>query len=296
MYFEENKKTWESIAESFVLDNGNSNLKNFVKRVQQAKIAAERKMRSDLNNRILNMRSEKLSQIIGKNFSTKIKQIIRTYIEEEEAIKIAQMEQIANQRQASKPMEALTPLDLSKMKSSRSLVIEQTQIKPRLSTLTSLPEKRTVQFAQIPTVPKEPIFEKGNYDGENREEILLKVKELRKHISEVEKRIPLLAQEQTDELGQLKFFLLTYYKPILSTYEFNALNTTSAANLQEQLKDKNFGSIGRENDDGVSSILKNVKTQKDDEKNKMSKIDELTAKLFHVKRPGSCSKNKHWIS
>ena len=61
MYFEENKKTWESIAESFVLDNGNSNLKNFVKRVQQAKIAAERKMRSDLNNRILNMRSEKLS-------------------------------------------------------------------------------------------------------------------------------------------------------------------------------------------------------------------------------------------
>ena len=34
MYFEENKKTWESIAESFVLDNGNSNLKNFVKRVQ----------------------------------------------------------------------------------------------------------------------------------------------------------------------------------------------------------------------------------------------------------------------
>ena len=43
-------------------------------------------MRSELNHRILNLRTEKLAQIIGKNFCLKIKQIIRIYLEEEEAI------------------------------------------------------------------------------------------------------------------------------------------------------------------------------------------------------------------
>ena len=86
MYFDDRSKRWDCIAKSFVLDSGNQNLKNFVKRVLRAKIHAERKMRSELNHRILNIRTEKFGQIIGKNFSNKIKQIIRLYQEEEEAI------------------------------------------------------------------------------------------------------------------------------------------------------------------------------------------------------------------
>ena len=78
----------------------------------------------------------------------------------------------------------------------------------------------------------------GSYEGqESREELLLKVKDLRKHTAQVEKRIPLLSQQKTDELGQLKFFLLTYYRPILSTYEYNALSNTTAMSLNEQFKE-----------------------------------------------------------
>ena len=46
---------------------------------------------------------------------------------------------------------------------------------------------------------------------------------------EVEKRVPMLSLHTNDEMHQLKFFIVTYYRPILSVYELSALRNTCKA-------------------------------------------------------------------
>ena len=84
MYFGENFCSWESLAQNFVICLKNKNLKNFVSRVTNAKLEAERRMRKELDFRILSMREEKLRDLNGKEFVNRLKNYIRLYIEEEE--------------------------------------------------------------------------------------------------------------------------------------------------------------------------------------------------------------------
>ena len=54
--------------------------------------------------------------------------------------------------------------------------------------------------------------------------MLKKVKDLKLLAAEVEKRIPLLAfSEVSDEMTQVKFFIYTYYRPILKDFEIPSL-------------------------------------------------------------------------
>lgn len=84
MYFGENFCSWESLANNFVICLKNKNLKHFVERVTNAKLEAERRMRKELDFRILSMREDKLKDLNGKEFVTRLKNYIRLYIEEEE--------------------------------------------------------------------------------------------------------------------------------------------------------------------------------------------------------------------
>ena len=53
----------------------------FVSRVNEAKIHAERAMREKLDRRVLNLRTERVNMIIGKDIATKIRSFVRLYSE-----------------------------------------------------------------------------------------------------------------------------------------------------------------------------------------------------------------------
>ena len=70
--------------------------------------------------------------------------------------------------------------------------------------------------------------------------MLRKVKDLKKLAKEVEKRVPLLSLNTNDDMLQLKFFIITYYRSILSVYEISTLqNSTKSLLLHENSNSPN---------------------------------------------------------
>ena len=67
--------------------------------------------------------------------------------------------------------------------------------------------------------------------------MIKKVKDLNTQAREVERRVPLLSLQTNDEILQLKFFIITYYLPILSVYELSTLKN-SCGNLLDDAFDK----------------------------------------------------------
>ena len=64
-------------------------------------------------------------------------------------------------------------------------------------------------------------------DGDKKE-IEGKIERLKKHAEQIETRIPLMSYTASDDQDQLKHFIITYYKPILNSYELGTLSSTSA--------------------------------------------------------------------
>jgi len=58
-----------------------------VSKVNEAKIHAERAMREKLDKRVLNLRTERVNMIIGKEIATKIRSFVRLYSETAKAEK-----------------------------------------------------------------------------------------------------------------------------------------------------------------------------------------------------------------
>ena len=58
-----------------------NNLQLFIKKVHDAKIEAEIKMRRELNKRICYCKLEKLTQIYGNNFAVRLKAYARFFVE-----------------------------------------------------------------------------------------------------------------------------------------------------------------------------------------------------------------------
>ena len=98
-------------------------------------------------------------------------------------------------------------------------------------------DKRTVSFVDKVTPVKEVDPESPSKlieIGESRDDMLRKVKDLKRQAALVEKRVPLVAFKNEDEMQQLKFFILKYYQPILSVYEENTLKNITSMNYQEE--------------------------------------------------------------
>ena len=76
------KLGWERIANEFVLRVSSENFRKFVKEVHQEKVQAEKKMKSDLEDRIFRMREAKLKPTLGKDFSRRLKHYIALMKEE----------------------------------------------------------------------------------------------------------------------------------------------------------------------------------------------------------------------
>ena len=98
-------------------------------------------------------------------------------------------------------------------------------------------DKRTVSFVDNATPVKDADPESPSKIieiGESRDDMLRKVKDLKRQAQLVEKRVPLVAFKNEDEMQQLKFFILKYYQPILSVYEENTLKNITSMNYQEE--------------------------------------------------------------
>ena len=54
-------------------------MKTFIENTQKAKIMAERKMRFDLDSKILSLRNERLKNSLGKDFIQRLRYYIKGY-------------------------------------------------------------------------------------------------------------------------------------------------------------------------------------------------------------------------
>ena len=70
---------WGELANDYVLDMTNKRIKYFLKNTHTAKVETERKMRQELDKRILSMRTEKLNQNFGLEFVKRIRYYIKAY-------------------------------------------------------------------------------------------------------------------------------------------------------------------------------------------------------------------------
>ena len=65
--------------ESFLKDLKKKKIKKFIEVMHEAKIETERKMRYELDYKILRMRTERLNQALGSDFIKRIRYFIKKY-------------------------------------------------------------------------------------------------------------------------------------------------------------------------------------------------------------------------
>lgn len=65
------------MANDFVLDMKNKMIKKWVKETHAAKVQTERKMRQELDKKILSMRTERFTSVLGLEFTKRIRYFIR---------------------------------------------------------------------------------------------------------------------------------------------------------------------------------------------------------------------------
>lgn len=91
-----------------------------------------------------------------------------------------------------------------------------------------MPEKRTVSFLEPARQSNQNVEKQIDKMDGDRKEIEGKIDRLKKHADQVETRIPLMSYKAADDQDQLKNFIITYYKPILNSYELGTLLSTTA--------------------------------------------------------------------
>ena len=76
----ENMQDWEFLQNRIVFNrSSNQKMKAFIENTQKAKVMAERKMRFDLDSKILSLRNERLKQSLGKDFIQRLRYYIKGY-------------------------------------------------------------------------------------------------------------------------------------------------------------------------------------------------------------------------
>lgn len=81
---EEAGTNWGTLSNDFVLNNSNKRITYWIKTTHEAKIETERKMRSVLDKKILNMRVERLTQSLGLEFIKRIRYYIKSFHAQDE--------------------------------------------------------------------------------------------------------------------------------------------------------------------------------------------------------------------
>ena len=77
---EENAKLdWNVVASDFILHNDKKRIRKFIQIVHQTKLEVERKMRYELDMKILLMRSDRLYDNLGRLFIAKLRCYIKKY-------------------------------------------------------------------------------------------------------------------------------------------------------------------------------------------------------------------------
>lgn len=67
---------WESIARDFIFTDSNQKANRFIKTIKKHKIEAEKVLRSKIETRVILMRENRLSLLIGKDLARRLKLVI----------------------------------------------------------------------------------------------------------------------------------------------------------------------------------------------------------------------------
>jgi len=179
MYFDsEGKVNWEVLADTFFLNIANKKrVQSFVKTVHAAKIETERKMRVELDRKVVNMRIEKLASSIGKDFAERIRYYVKKYREHVQASANA----LILHKNASAAQQLSPPCSQSPKRQKKVASV---------SPLRSPAKKGRVYF-------KEPDF----IESETKEELVKKMVMLQESVKDVEHGLPLLSYKTDDEMS-----------------------------------------------------------------------------------------------
>ena len=213
MHFEDDQKnTWGTLGDDFVYVQGKKRVNKFIKTVHNAKIETERKMRQELDYKLLSTKIRRLNGSLGDNAVRRLQYYITAYNLRHEPpdLQIKILNDFDNARDKKKPPPTV----------------------PQSGPLTD------AEAAALET-PEQPILvlAKGNdYQVESQKELAMKVKLIEDRTAEVEYRVPMLAQQTKNELSQLKRFILIYYSPILSEKDIDKLKKmpTETLNIAEE--------------------------------------------------------------
>ena len=63
----------------------------------------------------------------------------------------------------------------------------------------------------------------GDFSEQSKDDLMLKLNNLRARAEAVEHSIPLLCLKTNDEMVQIKHFITTYYEPVLTSLELEQL-------------------------------------------------------------------------
>ena len=216
-----NMNTWDGLAKNFVLVAKNDNLNKYIDRVLDAKMQAQRKMRKQLENRILSMRQEKLAAIFTKDGAIKLRNNVKLFRDGDRILQALQ-EQPPMSKKPAFGLGALSDLLSGRQSIKHSM---QTALKKVKNQSMQRRNKSQVSFDQTSTQLITGHGLLAAFDG-NEEVMRLRLKILKEYAEEKEitKKVPLLEMEPTDEVSQIKHFALTYYRNIFSEFELNTLN------------------------------------------------------------------------
>ena len=75
--FEQPLEGWAALAKTFIFHISTKHRKHFIKKVRLTKLEAERKMKDEIDDRILNMREARLQEALGKDIARLVKIFIK---------------------------------------------------------------------------------------------------------------------------------------------------------------------------------------------------------------------------
>ena len=166
-------------------------------------------MRQELDAKVLYSGSDvRLNNALGKDFMTRFKFYIKKFYEKDE--------QQAYDSQTSQP-ESVNPL------------AKLVQIAEQAGRSNKKAQPKHQMMAGGPQLPVEEYSETAGV-------YLPNIIRLKQREAEVQIRYPLLLFKTRDDLVQLKCYILTYYKPIISQFDIEQFENDIEADLERQLQ------------------------------------------------------------
>ena len=179
----ENLQDWEFFQNRIVFNREqNQKIKEFIENTQRAKVMAERKMRFDLDQKILQLRNERLKQSLGKDFIQRLRHYIKGYYQNVDGYDSISMNESGSilgiDKQPSLSPESPSPSRRTKMQPQMSMI----------------KKGQKVTF-KTPSIG----ISTNNVEEVSFNLLVNRVNNLRRHTKEIEKTLPMYSFQTDDD-------------------------------------------------------------------------------------------------